>query len=196
MLQERGVHAVLVEPGPQGVANAVARGVHDVILGSFEDAGFRPGSLPSTGLFDVLEHIEDDVSLLKHIYEATQPGGTIYLTVPAYRWLWSHEDEFGGHYRRYTARSMSRVLAAAGFTPVYASYFFALLPLPIWLARTLPSRLGLRKSFNVAQASQDHGNRALEMLLKLTAGFERRRIRNAKQIPFGGSVMAVGRKVS
>lgn len=51
---------VLLEPGPDGVRNARRRGVRQVLRGTLEAAGFLPDSIPSAGLFDVLEHIEDD----------------------------------------------------------------------------------------------------------------------------------------
>ncbi|MDA7629059.1 hypothetical protein N8843_10560, partial [Verrucomicrobia bacterium] len=69
--------AVLVEPGPAGAMNANHRGVKTVIQSTLEDAGFAPDSLPSAGLFDVVEHIDNDVDFLRLIHSYLQPQGTL-----------------------------------------------------------------------------------------------------------------------
>ncbi len=50
------------------------------------------------GLFDALEHFEDDIDCLKSIRTLLRPGGTVVLTVPAHQFLWSVYDDFFGHY--------------------------------------------------------------------------------------------------
>ena len=123
-LAQAGYPAVVVEPGPVGARNAQARGLSPVICSTLDDAGFHPGSLPAAGLFDVLEHIEDDHTVLRRLAAFVQPGGRLYLTVPAYSWLWSGEDELGGHHRRYSRGALVRVVRGAGFGVEFASYFF------------------------------------------------------------------------
>ena len=72
------------------------------------------------------------------------------MTVPAYQWLWSDDDELSEHRRRYTVSGLRRVAARAGFTVEYATYMFWPLPPPIALLRALPSRLGLRPKADAA----------------------------------------------
>ncbi|MCY7394117.1 MAG: class I SAM-dependent methyltransferase [Leptolyngbyaceae cyanobacterium CAN_BIN12] len=55
------------------------------------------------GAFDVLEHIQQDVEVLKQMHQAIQPGGGIVITVPQHPWLWSQLDDIGHHVRRYRA---------------------------------------------------------------------------------------------
>lgn len=95
-LTQAGHPAVVVEPGPVGARNAQARGLSPVICSTLDDAGFHPGALPAAGLFDVLEHIEDDRGVLRRLASLVRPGGRLYVTVPAYQWLWSGEDVLGG----------------------------------------------------------------------------------------------------
>ena len=81
-------------------------------------------------LFDVLEHIEDDESCVKGLGLVLKTDGRVVLTVPAYSFLWCQEDVVSRHYRRYSAGSLSRLMAKCGFKVVYSSYFFtAILPL-------------------------------------------------------------------
>jgi len=53
------------------------------------------------GMFDVLEHVEDDVATLCVMRALTAPGGHLLVTVPAYKALWSRFDEESHHCRRY-----------------------------------------------------------------------------------------------
>jgi len=198
-LQDAGVEVVLVEPGPSGSRNAILRGVRNVVQGTMEDAGFLPETLPSVGLFDVLEHIRDDGAFMTEIHRLLMPGGRIYVTVPAYQWLWAGEDRDAGHWRRYTLRSLSSVLRSSGFTIEFATYFFGFLPVPIFLFRTLPYRLGLsskkkRMSYEATQSDHQSGNSVVNQVLQFLTRTELSRM--AAKIPcrFGGSCLAVARK--
>ena len=53
-------------------------------------------------LMDVLEHVDDDVGLLRAYAEPARPGTRFIVSVPAFSWLWSAHDEFLEHRRRYT----------------------------------------------------------------------------------------------
>jgi len=64
-LIDNGFDCVLIEPGVSGASKVVERGVKNVVCATVESAEFRPHSIPSVGLFDVIEHIEDDLSFLK-----------------------------------------------------------------------------------------------------------------------------------
>ncbi len=195
-LSQAGFDAVVVEPGPTGARNAQARGLAPVVCAALDDAGFAPGSLPAAGLFDVLEHMADDRTVLEQLAQLLPRGGRLYLTVPAYQWLWSTDDDLGGHHRRYSGRSLRRVVTAAGFDVEYATQMFWPLPLPILLLRALPSRLGIRPKADIdairaeLQPGQGAGVRALEALL----GLEARWLRGGHVLPFGGSCLMVARR--
>lgn len=144
-VHQAGFETVLVEPG-DGVYNALRRGLPVVIHSTLQDAGFHESVLPAAGMFDVLEHIEDDVAFLRLVASLLQPGGRLYLTVPAFPWLWSVVDEDSGHYRRYSPETLAIVLQKAGLEVEYLSCFFRFMLFPVFLLRALPSRLGLRKN--------------------------------------------------
>lgn len=73
-------------------------------------------------LFDVLEHIEDDEGALEWIDDHLAPGGTVLVTVPAFRFLWSRHDELAQHFRRYSRPELESLLSR-NFEIAYASYF-------------------------------------------------------------------------
>ncbi len=82
------------------------------------------------GMFDVLEHIDDDTGTLEHLASLLVPGGIAALTVPAHPFLFDEMDTLACHRRRYDAAGLRRTLGAAGFRIRLLSHFmFPLLPL-------------------------------------------------------------------
>ncbi len=136
--------------------------------------------------------------MLRTLRGLLQPGGRLYLTVPAYAWLWSGEDELAGHHRRYTRRGLGRVVEAAGLTVEYATYVFWPLPLPILLLRALPARLGVRPTMDLdairreLQPKEGLAVRALTALLDLERGW----LERGGTVPFGASCLMVARKAA
>jgi hypothetical protein len=53
-------------------------------------------------LMHVIEHVEDDVGLVREYADKVAPGTSFITTVPAFMWLWSGHDVFMEHFRRYT----------------------------------------------------------------------------------------------
>lgn len=195
-LQETGMDVVLVEPGRSGASNAKKRGIRHVVRSTLHDAGFVPETLPAVGLFDVVEHIQDDRAFLTEINRLLAPRGRVYITVPAFTWLWSQEDKDAGHWRRYTLTTLSEVLQKSGYTVESANYIFGFLPYPIFLLRVLPYRFGLTRQNRWRDvAGSDHKpnyyvGRALEALTRR----ELSRIAAGHRLSIGGSCLVVAQK--
>lgn len=197
-LQNAGIPTVLVEPGERGVTNARARGVQNLVQGTWSSETIKPGSASAVGLFDVVEHIEDDVRFVADIHQTLANDGLIFITVPAFTALWSHEDTHAGHFRRYRISQLRRLLMKAGFKIEFSTYFFCLLPLPILLRRTIPSLLGFCTQSNVTKTAREHtrtagiSGRLVNQLLSL----EEQRIARLKSMPTGSSCAIVARKTT
>ena len=194
-LQEAGQEAGLLEPGRQGALNARSRGLALVINSTLEDAGLKDHSLPAAGLFDVLEHVHDDIGFLRVLKRALLPTGRLFLTVPAGPLLWSIDDEYAGHYRRYTASSLKEALRKGGFEVEFATRIFAPLPLPLLFMRVIPWRLGIRKTVQLDQEKQRHGapRGTFGSLLDQAFGVELSLLQRGCPIPFGSSHLVVAR---
>ena len=186
-----GQEVVLIEPGIEGARNAKRRNVPQVVCATIESADPIPETLPAVGLFDVVEHVEDDKSFLEKLNKLIQPGGKIYITVPAYQFLWSQEDRDAGHFRRYSLAEICNLLEQARFQVDYATYFFRLLPLPIFLLRTLPWRVGFRfRPRKSSTLKRDHiVTGPLNSILQKTLAGELESIRHNRRIRFGGSCL-------
>ena len=95
---------------------------------------------PSADLYlfvDVLEHVEDDLKLLK-MYTTNAPAGAlIMITVPAFRSLWSAHDEFLGHFRRYRLKQVQDLLVHADLQILQCNYIFGLIFPIAWIVRKL-----------------------------------------------------------
>jgi SAM-dependent methyltransferase len=75
-------------------------------------------------LMDVLEHVDDDVALLSDVATSVSPGTPVFITVPAFGFLWSAHDVFLEHRRRYTAKMLIRTMTGAKLTVNRIRYFY------------------------------------------------------------------------
>lgn len=140
------------------------------------------------GVFDVLEHIEDDTMALSSLYRAIRPKGGVILTVPQHQWLWSSTDELACHQRRYSRGELDRKLQAAGFTVEYATSFVTFL-MPALLA----SRM-YKRAPGVDPLAELKMNPVLNACFGAIMSFEQLIIKIGCRFPFGGSLLMVGRK--
>ncbi len=194
-IQDEGYDVMLLEPSIVGIRNAERRGVANLICSTFEHAHVRNSSIPAIGIFDVLEHVPDDERFLMDLREIIVKDGRLYITAPAHNFLWSKEDLFAGHFRRYALARLCALLRHAGFDIEYATYFFSPLVLPIFLLRTVPHALGVRRRITVKRAKRelilDKGfvRSALDLLLKR----ELAAIRSGRSLACGSSCLIVAR---
>lgn len=197
-LEKKGFRTVLVDPGPVAAKNAAKRDLPVIICSTLKDSGFKKESISAIGIFDVLEHIHDDLDFLNQIRYVLKENGRIYLSVPAFNFLWSDEDRISGHLRRYTERSVSGLLKSAGFRIEYSSYYFFCLPIPVLFLKVLPYKLGILKKENILKnITKAHQVRhklidtIVEKLLRKELGF----IKSGKKISFGGSILLAATRV-
>ncbi len=155
-------------------------------------AGRLPDQLPVADasfdlicLFDVLEHVADDVAALAALRRKLKPAGRILLTVPALPWLWSAHDVFLHHHRRYGARSLREAAANAGLRLRRLSGFNTIL-LPLAVLARLWDRLRGRTQASGTALPPAWINRILGATLAAEAHW----LRHA-DLPFGLSWLAV-----
>jgi 2-polyprenyl-3-methyl-5-hydroxy-6-metoxy-1,4-benzoquinol methylase len=196
-LEKNGIQTVLIEPGIQGCLNAKSRNLTNIVCSTLENASFKKNSIESIGLFDVVEHIEKDVEFLTSIHLYLKEKGFVFITVPAFKTLWSNEDVDAGHYRRYTTQELEVKLTKIGFDIIQSTYIFSILPIPVYLFRTLPSKLGLHKNSNdINKYKEEHKNKKglVNNILNKIWDKELNKIKKGKRIPIGGSCFIVARK--
>jgi SAM-dependent methyltransferase len=192
-LRKSGFDAVLLEPGISGLRNAKKRGLRPIICSTVVDAAFKDNIIPAVGLFDVLEHIEDETDFLKELKRILFPGGRLYLSVPAYQILWADEDEYAGHFRRYSMNRIKKLLQNSGFRVDYATYLFSYLPIPLFFVRTLPSKVGLAKPSTGESARRENvlKSKIANTIISLYNKLELLIIKRKIPIPIGSSLLIV-----
>lgn len=196
-LQNSGIEAVLIEPSINGVLNAKKRGLSNLVCSTLQDASFKLNSISAIGVFDVVEHIEDDNTFLKQMYDYLEPNGKLYLTVPAFNFLWANEDDYSGHYRRYTASKLKKQLENLGYEVNYSSYLFSPLVLPVFLFRSLPSKFGFHKNVeDIEKYKSEHGNHDgfFTKMIKKMLSSEAKKISKSASVSFGSSCLIVATK--
>jgi hypothetical protein len=146
---------ILVEPGYNGCLNARKRNCKIIYCGFLQDLDFKLShNITMCGLFDVIEHIEDDIIFLNDLYNKLPTKSRVFINVPAKSNLWSQTDVYAGHYRRYDEFDLSRIEQNTSFKVIDSSYYFDFFILPLILFRLLPEKLGFIKSESQIIASE------------------------------------------
>jgi len=112
---------------PLAVAHARAL---DVCQGAGDGLPFAKDTFDLVALLDTVEHIPDEFGVFAECHRVLKPGGKVIITVPAFMWLWSYNDEINAHQRRYTAPELRQKLEISGLRVTRLSYNnFFLFPL-------------------------------------------------------------------
>jgi SAM-dependent methyltransferase len=142
------------------------------------------------GAFDVLEHIEDDVRVIAEMHQALRPGGHAVVTVPQHPSLWSVQDDFAHHVRRYERGELERKFADNGFRIRWSSSFVSLL-----LPALLLSRLSRRdETEGTDPFAEFRIPRWMDFALLQIMHMERWLIRAGIRFPAGGSRLIVAER--
>lgn len=150
------------------------------------------------GMFDVLEHLTDDMQALRDLKAMLVPGGALLLTVPAHQSLWSYFDEESRHCRRYAPSELRSKLIEAGYRVEYLTQYMATIFPLVWLGRRVAalisrSPVGEANGKDVAAADL-RVVPVINDVLALLLAQEARVIARRRQLPIGTSIIAVARK--
>ena len=143
------------------------------------------------GIFDVLEHIENDTTVLEQIGKALVPGVGLLITVPQHQWLWSPVDEAACHVRRYSATELQNKVISAGFEILRSTSFVSLL-LPAMLA----ARFAVSKKAAAEASAELRLSRHLNSIFRHFMAAECRLIQCGVNFAVGGSRLLVARKIA
>lgn len=144
------------------------------------------------GIFDVLEHIEEDDEVLTQVHRALVPNGLIFITVPQHQWLWSAVDEYACHIRRYSAKELHHKISNNGFEILYSSSFVSLLLPAMYLSRIFNRNV---PNINMKDIAGLNVHPILNKIFDRIMRLELIIIRAGFTLPVGGSRMIVAKKI-
>lgn len=144
--------------------------------------------------FDVLEHIDNDVSALTNINKMLHKGGTLIVSVPQHQFLWSSLDEIVKHKRRYSRSELISKLAKNNFDVVYVtSFVFTLFPLML-ISRLFDKSNKKLQSDEVELEQRVKFSSALNWIFDVVMRIDELLIRFGISLPFGGTLLVVAKK--
>jgi SAM-dependent methyltransferase len=178
-----------IDTSPHAIAFCRQRGLSKLYCGSL-GAFTAPAPFELITMLDVVEHVADDLELLRAAVPLLAPRGRLLITVPAFPSLWSAHDEMLHHQRRYTRSTLRRVVAEAGFAIDHLSFFNTLL-FPVALARRTISRITGSRRTNDLEIPFPPVNAGLRELFAAE-----RRVLSGGSFPFGLSLLCLASKAT
>ena len=170
-------------------ARAAAKSRRPVCNASVNALPFCDAAFAAIFSADVLCHRDvDEREAVAQFHRCLADDGLLVLNLPAYQWMLSRHDLAVANVRRYTRRGVVRLLRAAGFRLVFASYWNILLfPIMVATRKLLPVSTAAASDVRLYPAP-------LEALGRAATWIERLLLRCGFSFPCGGSLIAVAAK--
>jgi SAM-dependent methyltransferase len=177
----------------EGLTHARRRSGCGLVRGDVRLAPFGE-AFAIVGMFDVLEHVEQDVALLMDARRMLGPGGRLLITVPAHMSLWSYFDVAAHHARRYSIDELSQKLTTAEFEVEYVTQFMgAIYPL-VWLGRKVKEAMGARGNATVQTQKELRISPGMNWMLDRALAREAELVRRRRRLTIGTSILALARR--
>jgi SAM-dependent methyltransferase len=183
----------------EGLAFARQRVSCSLVLGDIENPPFL-AQFNLVGAFDVIEHIPDDVQVLRSIHAMLAPGGRLMVTVPAHQALWSYFDTASHHCRRYELTELRQKLNQTGYEIEFLSPFMASTYPLIWAGRRAARLLNRDRRLNTVKTDHELALKELRIIpfinsvLAFVLMQEARLIARRRTLPMGSSLIAIAKK--
>jgi len=145
LLAEKGYQVVGMDLSRESLLRAQKQNPNaPLVLSDLESLPFSPESFDGVISGEVLEHLEDDERAVQEFHRVLKKGGIAIITVPAHPELWSLDDQWSGHKRRYKKEELEKLFEKNHFQTLSCYYWgFPLLRIyyqffyPRWLKKKL-----------------------------------------------------------
>lgn len=176
-----------VDFSPLACAFARERTGRPVLEGSVTALPLADAGFDAVASCDVVCQVAEPLAALSEFHRVLRPGGIAVLTMPAYRWMHSYHDRAVGNLRRYSRGETVALLRQAGFRIERATYWNTLLfPLAVLQRKLLRGR-DSSSDVRLYPAPVESFCNAMNLI-------EHAWLRRGGVLPWGNSVLAVGRR--
>jgi SAM-dependent methyltransferase len=190
MLEEFGT-VKSVEFDPDCFAFVKERLSIDLEQGSILDLKYPDNSYDLVCAFDVIEHVDDDKLAVKEMQRVCAADGSVFVTVPAFMFLWSHHDVVNQHFRRYTLGSLKALFPQTKI--VFSTYINAILFIPIALVRGISKLIPFKREGSGSDFGLIKSAFLNRMFYQIFLS-ENNLVKTRISLPFGVSVMIIVKK--
>ena len=167
-------------------------GINEVAQASVTAIPFRSELFDVVFSFEVVTHLplelHDDA--FREMRRVLKPGGSLFIRVPAFRWLWSSHDEEIEAYCRYRLPELEQKLTRAGFKIEWISYANGFL-FPVILLNRFLKHLGIRKGSDVRPLPQ--GLAWVDGIFRRTLESEAKWFQSGRRLPLGLSLICIAK---
>lgn len=178
-----------IDSSQEAIKFCKKRDLKNIYLAKSDSLPFKNNLFNVVTLLDVLEHVEEKPTL-SEIKRVLAPNGILIINVPAFSWLWSKWDKVLHHKRRYTKKSLEKILLQNGFMAKKMSYTYSFLVLPAYLIRQIKSKLSQKHYSSDFDLTSKFENSLLIYVSTLERMFWTK-----FYLPFGTSLIAVAQKL-
>jgi len=163
----------------------------EVVLGKLEKIPFEDNKFDLVVALEVLEHIKKDLLALKEINRVLKPGGYLFLSVPAFKFLWGNQDVAANHKRRYSEKQLIKQLNLAGFVNNKINFMNFIFFIPIAIVRVLRRFISREKPELDSKYFDNKTiiNKFFAEIFKIEA-----KILPFVKVPFGATLLSVSKK--
>lgn len=199
-------HVVGVDNNLRPLEVARERGM-EAHQGTADDLPFKDDEFDLVALLDTVEHVPAETKAFQECWRVLrgpdpakgQPGGRLLVTVPAFMFLWSHNDVINMHQRRYTVPELKAKLTQHGFKVLRISYNnFFIFPLAVALIlvrrnRAEPELASPHFDEEAYQVEMEPASPLVNRVLMWVGKLETALLRRI-DLPFGTSIIAIAEK--
>jgi SAM-dependent methyltransferase len=174
----------------QALKHAIGKNLQNVFKSDLTALPLQSEKFDIIIALDVIEHIENDLGVLKELKRILLQDGVLIITVPAFQFLWSEHDLAVSHVRRYSISSLTRILKESNFTISRISYFISFFFPFVVIYRILKKPNTKRKN---PRPNAVKFPKNINIILKKLAFLENE-ILKMMNLPFGVSIVCVAKK--
>jgi SAM-dependent methyltransferase len=170
------------------------RGIDKIAQASVTAIPFRSELFDVVFSFEVVTQLPFDLhdDAFREMRRVLKPGGSLFVRVPAFMWLWSSHDEEVHTYYRYRLPELEAKLIRLDFQVQWISYANGFL-FPVILLNRLLKHVGIRKGSDVRPLPR--GLAWVDGIFRRTLESEAKWFQRGRRLPFGLSLICIAKKV-